>query len=295
MAVVLAGCNDDIFLAAADELPEVTETTIAGDGGEVVFDVPVRGLLTVTVDHLSDLNGLTCYDHAGNVIPEGSPARQTARISFRAMLISYDIYIDGGRIRVCTIEHPSTIDGHISIRLDYDYGVKWINVTVQPGRPLEIVAVGYDTTMDVTSVRSVAGTMTYLNDTSLPQLYQVRPWLGISGTGVVDVPDIWAHGIKGCMRLPERDSDGVWSLGKERAVELSRTFYSYCQDWEYTVDVSIPAYAHVSVATEVTFDTVVTGGAVTFRAPVSGNEYHTIFKTTLTEPVAYEITLLDVD
>ncbi|MCM1036888.1 MAG: hypothetical protein NC406_06125 [Bacteroides sp.] len=294
-AAALAACNDDVFLGADADMPDVTEATVGGDGGEAVFAVPARGLLGVSVWHTSDFTGLTCYDRDGNIIPENSPASELARISSRSMYLSYDIYIDGGRITLRTEEHPAATDGRISIRLDYDYGVRNIEVTVLPGRPLEVAAISYGTTFDVSRVTDVDRSMTYRNDAPLPQLCEVRPWLGIGGRYEVDVYDTWANGISVDVCLPERGADGIWSLGEPRRVDFGIAYHTYVKDWNHVDRVTIPPYSYVTVASEVTSETVVTGGAVTFRAPVSGTEYHTIFKTTLTEPISYEIHIVDVD
>jgi len=292
-AAAAAACNDGVFVDGVADAPELTEATVGGDGDEVTFGIQTRGLLAVSVDHTSDFRGVTCHDRDGNEIPEDSPASQLARISVRAISLSYDIDLDGSRLTLRTIEHPDQYEANVAIRLEYDYTVKYIHVAVLPGKPLALVAVDYDGGIDITPGGDAPATFTYDNRTSLPQIYLARPWFGKQGRGMVDVADQWAHYLQVEMSVPASASDGSWAFGAPRGVSLGATFYTSPRDPDFGVPVEIAPHSQVCILTTVAFTTATARGRMTFRAPVSGAEYTTAFVVEVTEPTDYEITLSD--
>ena len=82
-AMALSGCNNDIFFDEPD-IPESQSAMIEGDGGEVSFTIPRKGL-----DHFgfslmsSNEKYCTCYNSAGEVVDSDSPHRKSAASSMK--------------------------------------------------------------------------------------------------------------------------------------------------------------------------------------------------------------------
>lgn len=289
VAVALTtACNSDIFLDGA-EMPQETTATIAGDGGEASFIIQQKGLEHITIDYYGGSAAtITYYNHANEeIVPEERPAKELSQICFRSMWLAYNIDIEKNRITVHTVENISEYEQSIVIRLTYDYTVKFITLTVETGKPMEVTRIDYNDQFHISSTTRRSG-FRFINNSSLPQQMAVNPYRGISGSSVVTPAETWANYYDVQMKLPVY-VDGSWIYGEEKNIQLSAEMRSYPKDWETTEYVDIPANASVDIITTVTFSEVEAQGEITFQAPVSGKQYATTFKTNVIEPISYEI------
>lgn len=294
MALSTAACNNDIFVDDPDSFQDI-EATIAGDNGSETFNIQTKGLERITVNYYGDNKILTYYNGKGDEIPEKSPASEVAKISCEVRGFAYDIYIQGNRILVHTIENASSQEMVILIRLDYGYTTKFIGLTVEPGRPMEVASVRYDDGLDITDAFDTKiSSLGFNNNSPLPQQMPIKPYLAIQGKAVVTPSERWAGNEEVSMQLPTC-ADGTWKYLPETSIRLSETRYYRPKDWEITEDVDIPAYTSVDILTIVTFSKAVAHGEIVFRMPVSGKLYPTQFTTEVIEPTSYEIIVTNKD
>lgn len=143
LALVLAGCNSDVFLEEAD-IPESQSVTIDGDGGEATFTIPLKGLVYFGPDLMSSsVHYCTYYNAAGEQIESNAPASEVARIVYETDFMKYELLRDGSRLTIRSVCRTRQYDDNLSVRLEYTYGVRFIGVTILPGKPLKLLEVAY--------------------------------------------------------------------------------------------------------------------------------------------------------
>lgn len=295
MALSAAACNSDIFVDDPDSFQDI-EATMPGDDGSEAFDIPTKGLQRISVDHYSDEKVLY-YNLDNEEIPEGSPASEIYQISYESRDFAYDIFVKDSRILVHTIENASGQERIVTIRLEYDYATRFIWITVWKGQPMEAASIRYDDGFDITEVfDTTTSSLTFNNNSPLPQQIPIQPYLGIQSRAMVTPSEQWAYYKDVYMQVPVFEG-GTW--GYDPAVNvnaaLSSTLYFRAKDWETTEYVDIPAYTSVDILTVVTFSKAVARGEIVFRTPVSGKEYPVQFTTEVIEPTSYEIIVTNKD
>ena len=261
--LMATACNNDVFIEDP-ELSEDVEATIEGDGGEATFRIQTKGLERVSIEHVSDATGYTCYNKNGEEIPENSPVSELARINFTGIYTVFDVNIEGDRLTVQSMEYSGEWGHVITIRLEY---ASWIVRFIE-----------------------VKGT----NNGPQPVKIEFKPWLAMQANAKVVAADSWVNfiGRPVDVRLPTY-VDGRWVLGPEMNIRLDvKTYYSP-RDWNVTVPVEIPANSTVNVVSTVTFGDAGSRGTFLFRNPVSGREFASRFTCEVVEPLSYEISIRD--
>lgn len=123
---LLCGCNSDVFV---DEMPDDLSATIEADGGEAEFSIATKHLKWITLDVLGGV-APTYYDTEGNIADFDIPASRLGKIVFATWNTELEITKSGRRITVRSVKAPSATYFTWSIRLEYSYTVKFINVEI---------------------------------------------------------------------------------------------------------------------------------------------------------------------
>ena len=293
--LMATACNNDVFIEDP-ELSEDVEATIEGDGGEATFRIQTKGLERVSIEHVSDATGYTCYNKNGEEIPENSPVSELARINFTGIYTVFDVNIEGDRLTVQSMEYSGEWGHVITIRLEYaSWIVRFIEVKVLPGAPMELVRTDYDEGFDVNDAHKTSErVMKATNNGPQPVKIEFKPWLAMQANAKVVAADSWVNfiGRPVDVRLPTY-VDGRWVLGPEMNIRLDvKTYYSP-RDWNVTVPVEIPANSTVNVVSTVTFGDAGSRGTFLFRIPVSAREFASRFTCEVVEPLSYEISIRD--
>ena len=176
---------------------------------------------------------------------------------------------------------------HWSVRLDYDYTVKFIEIAVTPGKPRELVGVEYTTDMKVTDAAEVKTRRWGMtNNGHITQKLEVWPYLQEAASVTVTPRQTWANGDTVMMSVPWYE-DGSWMM-KPRRVRLDVRAIYYRPDQKKIVDVDVPPYSKVVVFTDVTYSRAEANGKIIFRNPVSDRRDTLDFTCVSLYPVSYE-------
>lgn len=296
LSLSLGACNSDIFIDGP-VLPEESFVTIDGDGGEASFTIPVKGLKYVSIDRMSDeARYFTWYNKAGDVIPEYSPASELHEIVFETQIIMFTLTLDGSHLHFKSIENCSMNEYNEIIRLEYDYGTRFININILPGRKREVAKVDYQGSLTITPDAEIKerSYITYNNSSAVAQRMKIWPYLNFQATAVVNAAQSWAKYETIDMPLPVFE-DGEWKLRQVDDVMIG----SYCllnfDDEAEEDEVIIPPHSNVRIITIVTLSSAEGYGSITFRNPVSGRESSTIFTCKTKWPTSYDIRIENVE
>lgn len=99
--LLVAGCNDDVFLDESYMPDNVVKYTIEGDGGETTFTIPTKGLERVSLDVFSESErNCTYYNAAGDIVDRYSPASEVSRIVFETIFTRFELHRQGKTLTV---------------------------------------------------------------------------------------------------------------------------------------------------------------------------------------------------
>lgn len=289
------GCNSDVFLDGP-ELPEETFATIEGDGGVAEFEIPLKGLEHISLDLMSDeLKYCSYYDNDGNVIDRKSPASQVSKIVFETYFRKLEILKQGGKLVVKSICETDKYETHWTIRLEYDYGVKFIMIKVEPGMPLELIEVCYTSELKVTDNAEIKTSVEgYRNNGTLPQVLEIRPYIHAMATILVEPEkySLFKQGETITMKVPVYDN-GSWVLKDKSGINPGNRLTYYRPDQMMKVDVDIPANSYVNVFTDIVYTKAQAFGRMTFLNRALDKRLEVVFRATSLYPEYYKIRIED--
>lgn len=288
VASFATSCNGDVFLDG-HEMPDETNITLEGDGGETEIGVQTKGLEWIGIDHYSDDLGFKFYNREGKLVKEECPVMDLALIRYENRWMMYDLTIDNGRIVFHSKENSYGDTLSVTIRLRYDYTVKFINIELCPGQESEAVNITYDqeiieTTIPYKSYR----TFRINNNSQSTQYVEIDPYAGFQAHGIVEPSENWARIKKIKLKLPT-DVDGTWCLGNEMEVVPEVTFNYTPKNLNVKEKVEIPPESTTYIRTAVTMSKAKSRGTIEYVNPLSGRTFSTHFTCEAVEPTGYEI------
>lgn len=290
------GCNSDIFI---DEPPlgeEVLTGTVEGDGGEVSFKIPFKGLERISIDLMSESERYcTYYTAAGEVIDRKSPASEVNRIVFENDFTKFEIEKEGKMVLVRSVCSTSEYESSWTIRLEYSYGVRFIDIKVLPGKPLKMLEVTYPEPLKIEErARVVTNRLVVANNGPLPQSIEVRPYLNELASILVE-PEragLWVEGEKRTIAVPMFEN-GSWEI-KEKSGIRPGTRYTYEGPDRFSkISVDIPAESKVTVITDVVYTQATGRGYMVFYNEVLDRRIVVNFSVTSLYPYKHEIRIED--
>ncbi|MBD5225964.1 MAG: hypothetical protein HDS68_08425 [Bacteroidales bacterium] len=290
---LMSACNHDIFLDGP-ELPDYTYATVAGDGGTTSFEISTAGLTHITFDLFSDYSKYcTYYDRNGREIASDSPASELGSIVFENQYIGYELIKHGNKITFISIENSSS-ENHISIRLEYDYTVKFIEIDIERGKKLELIAVEYGELKINDAAETYTQWFSYENDGPVSQIFYWYPYIRYQASTLVESPDQWIRGDFVTLSLPVY-IDGEWKLMESESIRIGTRRTTYRPDYKTPVPIEVPPYSSITLASDVLYSRCQIEGVMTFRNPVSKRQHTARFQCDALYPAANEIRIEDAD
>lgn len=287
--LLVAGCNDDVFLDEPN-MPDILNDTIEGDGGEATFIIPTRGLERVSLDVFSESErNCTYYNAAGDIVDRYSPASEVSRIVFETIFTRFELHRQGKTLTVKNLCNPFDY-GNWTIRLEYSYGVRFIYVTVLPGKPMKLLEVVYPDGLKIDDRAKIKTKRFGFNNASpLPQILEVRPYLDETYSILVEPGDnnSWVRGKMLNMEVPVYE-DGSWQMKETSIMPGFSSTYSK-KEYLMKVDVDVPAYSNVNIFTDVIYGEAKASGYMTFLNEVINRRLTVNFTVTSLYPTSYEI------
>lgn len=291
LVFLLAGCNNSIFLDEPD-IPEHTYATIEGDGGCVTFTIPVNGLEKFGFDLFSESEKYCeYYDYNGNIIDKSAPASQVKRIVFESDFSKIEIEKEGNELKVVSTCQTYQDKREWEIRLEYTYGVRFIDIEVLPGKPLKRLGIEYPDGLSVSDYLIInTGRFGFNNNGHIAQTYEIRPYLNEFFSILVE-PDrdgSWILYDPITMEVPYYEND-TWQFKEVQGIKPGMAYNIARPDRMLKIEVEIPANSNVDIFTDVSYTKAQADGVMTFFNEVLDRYVFVNFKVTSLYPKDYEI------
>lgn len=285
----ITSCNNDIFTDDSD-LPQITDITIEGEGGQWSSPFSRKGLAQIQIDYSSnDKKYVRYYNSQGNEVNSDCPASELGSIVYDNPRTWYSIGFLGEMIYINSIYNASRYAA-FSIRLDYEYGdTKYINVTVTEGGKLSVVF--WETSgslkLEEDFSQSVHAT-SMTNNSSITQKLELNPFLDSKCSDMVMPADNWASGAT--VDIPMLTYDGSeWTWKEYKDIELGkrRDFTPSCY-WDNKIVVEVPPYKKAKVSYKLNYTRATQDGVIIFSNSVAEQNYDVPATWTSVYATSYE-------
>ncbi len=284
--LILQACNNDIFINE-DETPSNISVSVEGDYGEAMVPLHTKNLKSLHFDGLETSSNLVYYDSGGNEISKDSPFNMISRIIYESKWCNYEISVGKDGLRIKTYGNSSGYPWNIAIRLEYTYTVSFINIQIECGKDAEIVGITYEEEIHQKGVSYDAHYPTYINKND----NEWTVWIGAMYISYkVDPEYDWANYRNVTMRLPEYHGS-CWMYGPERDIRLEASESLLMDNPPERVPVVIAPGTTVRIKNIVTYQDAYAEGVVTFRNPVTKEDYPCRYRTTVSVPVANNVSV----
>lgn len=295
--LLASACNNDIFIDGP-MLDEDLHASVEGDGGTAVFRIPLKGLKYIGLGLTSEGKKFcTYYNERGETIDGNSPDPEVAAtVVFDNDICHFEIIRKGAELTFWSMANPM-YRSTWTVRLEYDYAVRFITVEVLQGRPLQLVDVEYLSDLQTDDNAAVkTDRFGFTNGSSLTQIYEVRPYLNKLSFIKVE-PDrhnYWLSGLAVTMPVPVY-VDGRWQFVEKTDIVAGYEYRYQPQDYLTKVDVEVQANSKVSILTDVTYAKAQASGTMTFLNVALDRRLMAYFTVTSIFPTGYEIRVEDAE
>lgn len=287
-------CNSEIFLDR-EEVPEEMTATIEGDGGVVSFVIPTGHLMHLGFGNLTvNFNFVTYYDMYGEIIDQDSPADDVASIVYSSDFVRFEILKQGNVLQLKSVYNTIGRKCDWPIWLEYDFGIRNIDIVSLPGRPLSLVSTDYaDDFSLLENARTSETRLRVVNNSPSSSSVGVQPYLNAVGSVLVGPTgdSDWIKAEKLEMPVPVY-SDGAWKLS-DRQIDPDVRYTYECSDREIKEEVKIPPYSDMNIISRVNYSAVLGHGSLHFLNEVSGVHLYAGFEVTSLYPMSHEIFIED--
>lgn len=293
--LLASACNNDIFIDGP-MLEEDLHATVEGDGGTAVFRIPLKGLEYIGLDLTSEGKQFCkYYNDRGELIDGASPESEVAAtVVFDNDICHFEIIRKGSELTFWSMANPM-YRSTWTIRLEYDYAVRFITVEVLQGQPLQLIDVAYTSDLQIDDKALVKTHRFGINNGgSIPQTFAVFPYLNRLSSIFVksDKKDYWLGGMEVKMPVPVF-LNGDWLLRELSDIVAGHDNDIQTADDTFKVDVEVPANSKVSVVTDVTYSKAEARGNMTFLNVALDRRITADFTVTSFCPTSYEIRVED--
>ncbi len=290
---VASGCNHDVFVDGP-VLPANMSATIEGDGGEVEFAIPSKGLVSFGFSFTDDNKEYyTYYNDQGDVIADSSPVAEIHRIVYDDGIYRQELERTDTGLLFRSFANPI---GQMvrTIRIKYDYAVTDIRVTVLPGKPMEFEQVIYNSDMIVTDTSEVHSHLTeFVNDSPISKEEKLMPYVNTVQTVTVNPVSTgrWVERLAFDMEVPFYE-DGIWSFRRKSDIVPGREILYYMPDRFLQVGVTVEALSWVDVFTDMAYTRADAEGIMIFRNPTLDTRVEVGFNCISQSPSGYDIRIV---
>lgn len=295
LCVLASACNDDIFTEVI-ELPEVTDITIEGDGGEWSAPVSKKGLTGIYIDYnVHEKEYVRYFNDKGNETDADCPASELGSIVYENPRTWYSIGFSGSMIYISS-NYNATPYTAFTIRLDYETGEsRFINVTLTEGEPLEFVFSAPESDLKIEeNIEHQTRVASMTNNSSRTQKMEIMPFLESRCSDIVMPAEYWAQGLRAdLLMLTFNGRDWVWRDYKD--IELGkRREFTPSQYFDKKISVEIPPYSKAIVTYTLHYSRASQDDVMTFNNPVADRTfdvpvtYSSVYATSYEYTVEYE-------
>ncbi len=303
LGLLLAACNNDLFVAPLPDIPE--EIYLDGFEGAEIVTVPQKGLKNVTFGDNYGWNWQPFtyyYDKEGNELYNPSKISDVSKVLYACKMFAVEFNIRGDEVEIVALDNAHTDPLQMWVCLDYGYAVKYMDINIGVGRPLEIKRFGHYIDEYVVETETVrVNKENILNNTDQAIKVTVFPYKDSLSKLILspDDDDDWSSRAKGIVRVPLYNG-GVWSQYETEDVDATigytTTFISQTVNVNEEGYIEVPANSIVSATLYVTYSKLKTGYSADVGFP--NNDIDWIVGGTLEvrQPIDYkfEISVLDL-
>lgn len=291
--IITSACNNSIFLDRP-EMPDYSYATVAGDGGSISFDISTTGLLHISFDLYSYSNKYcTFYNSKGDVIPADSPASILGSIVFENQYVKYYLVKNGNKITFTSVENTGS-EHHITLRLEYDYAVKFIEFEIERGAQMEQVSVELGELHINDHAETHSQWLTFENGGPITQTFDWYPYLNSNASTVVETDDDWIRGNLVTIPLPVYNGS-KWELTDNSSLRIGARYTYKRPDYKTPVPIEVPPFTQLTIKSDVIFSSCTVDGSLIFRNPVSKRLHNARFRCIALYPVNSKITIEDAN
>ena len=267
LSLYVTSCNSDIFIDKNMEMPDNLVINLEGDGGYESVEYQPRRLLHIYINLFEAEKMFTFYNKEGEVVTDDCPADEISYIQYNDPFCEFSVGFSGNTISFSCLQNCTGSALTVPLVLEYDYAVKNITVTVQPGMPMSLFLWDYDDAYTVEeNVDTRTFTGTYNNSTNDPVIVYVEPTFQIT-----------------------LNDEEEWSLRDIGTITLGRYINYDAVSSNARVPVTVPAQSSVRINVQVFFDAATFTGNMQFISPVYGNTHETPFTCHILEPSDFKI------
>lgn len=295
VGLLVAGCNNDVFIDEPDVTDETISVKVEGDDDEAVFTVSTKNLENISFDLFSESRQYcTYYNAAGDIIAPDAPAGQVSRIVFENDFQKFELLCKGTQFTFRSICNTGGY-GSITLRLEYTYGPRFIDISFTPGRPLQLIDVSYSGPLTVTEqVKSSRLSVVNTGDKELP--FEIHPYLNeVAAILVTPVQSqSWVKGKTFDMNVPVYKGDR-WTISEVKGITPGTRLTYNGPDRSTCVTLTSPPRSDLSVWTDVTYSVAEAKGYMTFLNEILGRRFTVDITAKSYYPVSYDIRIEDAN
>lgn len=294
LSVFFVSCNSDIFIDKNMEMPDNLVINLEGDGGYESVEYQPRRLQHIYINLFEAEKMFTFYNKEGAVVTDDCPADEISYIKYNDPFCEFSVGFGGNTISFSCLQNCTGSAVTVPLVLEYDYAVKNITVTVEPGMPMSLFWWNYDdeyTVKENVDTRTFTGT--YNNGTDYPVIVYVEPYSKWPCVARVDPLEEWAENKDVDLPVPTfqltLNDEKEWSLRDIGTITLGRYVNYDVVSAEARIPVTVPAQSSVQIYVQVFFDAATFTGNMHFVSPVYGNMHETPFTCHILEPSDFKI------
>lgn len=292
-SVLLPGCNDDIFV---DKIPgfEDSSVTLDGNGGSYVLSFQPKSALSIKFDNSFDYFTYTeNYSADGERLGTDAPIADIAKIVYGSPRFTVEARIDGDKITIVALDNTYSDDLNLWLTIDYGYMARSLDVTVTPGKPMQIDYIYCD--MERASSRFGTARLTPIritNNSGSDMAMDIYPFKELHSNVSLSNEEIWTTGISGISPIPYFYNDG-WVSDDTNKVEITlgqqAYYYSEYTDLEAVERVEVPPHTTVTVDVTLTMAMFEARYLTTVTQPNSGHSWMIDGVCEVSQPFGYSV------
>lgn len=295
-SLATSSCNKDVFVEN-DDLPQHTEVTLEGDGGQWSVPFSRNGLTHIYIIDCpeNEKQYLTYLNLKGDLTGSYCDASDLKSINFENPARWYSFGFAGDMLYFSSNYNAST-PYTVNLILEYNFGVdKLISINLTEGKPLRLDFYSPFGRIEIEEdIDQITRTTGLVNNSQLTQKLEIMPFSEAFCMDEITAEEAWADGL--VSRMPMLIYDGhqwTWEEYDDiRIGEVRQFIPEEFSDKKITVNVPPNKTARVTYTLHYTRNR--TEGEVGFYNPVADYLFHTnvtwtaVYATSFDYKVDYE-------
>ena len=303
LEILCAACNNGIFVEPLPDIPQ--EIYLDGFEDAKIITIQKKGLKNVKLGDNYGLNwqpSTTYYDKEGNELHNLSKIDDVSKILYVCKMFAVEFNIRGDEVEIVSLDNAYTDPVEMWVCLDYGYSVKYMDIKIGVGHPLEIKQFNHfidEYIVETETVRAYKEKITNATEQAVKAtLFPYKDSLSKLILTPADV-DYWSSRATGTVHVPIYHG-GQWSQYDTEDVDATigntTAFISLTVDVDEKVYIEIPANSVATATVYVTYAKLKTGYRAEVGFPNIAIDW--LVGGTLEEmqPIAYklDVSILDI-